>query len=283
MLLPRKKIWTLLLLVLAIVSTSVAQDYEDDDSEEPTARVARISFVEGESKIKRIDGEEWESIIDNLPVVEGDLIETRSDSRIEIQLDRYSFLRLGEDSVLKLTFLAEDGIALSLSKGSLVVTLIRFEKKDTYFEIDAPRSTIAIQKNGTYRIDAGNEYNKEVRVAVRDEGEARVYSTDSGFLLKDGRTARLFLDGNFAGEWETSRNSNFVDDFDEWSKDRNAMIAASFDDDDDRDYYDADIYGADDLDQYGDWVYISDYGHVWRPSSRSLATYLNWSLYRYGQ
>ncbi len=277
-----KRLWAFLLITPLLAGAVVGQDYEDDeDYQEPAARVVRVSYLNGEAQIKRIENEEWESVVSNLPLVEGDTIQTERGSRLEIQLDRYSFVRLDGDSTLKFTFLADEGIAISLSRGTLGVTLIRFDKNKSYLEIDAPSSTVAIQKSGVYRIDAGDEYNKEVRVSVRDDGEARVYSRDSGFVLKDGRSARLFLDGVMAGEWETSRNSRLSDSFDGWIRDQDERIAADLADRDDK-YFDDDIYGADDLRDHGDWIYTSDYGYVWSPYSRSIASYSNWSPYRYG-
>ena len=46
---------------------------DDDDTPDVTARVARISFIRGEAKIKHADGTDWEKVTLNLPVVEGAL------------------------------------------------------------------------------------------------------------------------------------------------------------------------------------------------------------------
>lgn len=270
------------MLIIPMLSIVVsAQNVGNEESQEPAARVARVSYLSGEARIQRIENEEWESVVNNLPLVEGDMIQTDRGSKLEIQLDRYGFLRLDENSTFKFTFLADEGVAISLSRGSLGITLIRFDKETSYLEIDAPDSTVAIQKSGVYRIDAGDEYNKEVRVSVRDEGEARVYSSDAGFTLKDDKSARLFLDGSMAGEWETSRISNLSDSFGSWIRDRDEQIASDFTNSDNQ-YYDDDVYGADDLRDNGDWTYTTDYGYIWRPHSRAIAGYSNWSPYRYG-
>lgn len=279
-----KRFRTVLLLIPLLAGIALGQDYvEADESYEPDARVARISVLVGDAKINRIESEDWETVVENLPVVEGDTIHTESNSKIEVQLDRYNYLHLDGNSTLKFVFLGDDGIALSLPQGTLGVRLIKFDFDKGYLEIDAPSSTVAIQKNGSYRIDAGDEFNREVRVSVRDDGQARVYSRDSGFVLKDGRTARLFLDGNLAGQWETARASTLLDGFDSWLQERNETIARLLGRDVDRDYYDDDIYGADVLDDYGRWTYTSNYGYLWRPHSTSIISYANWSPYRYGQ
>jgi len=272
--------------LLLLVGVTVAQDIPDSDSTsdntEPDARVARISHLSGKAQIKRIDAEEWEEAVENLPIVEGDSIQTDSGTKLELQFDDYTYLRMNENTSLKLTVLADDGIALSVPKGLIGVTLIKFDVDETYFEIDAPSSTVTLQKNGRYRIDAGDDLNKEVRVSIADIGEARVYSKDSGFALKPGRLAVLRLDGQDAGEWQNSRNSGRSDGFDLWLQDRDQMIATKLGSQDNG-YVDSDVYGDDDLDQNGDWVNTNDYGPVWRPSSRATSRYSNWSPYRYGQ
>ncbi len=127
---------------------------EDEDVPDVTARVARISFISGDAQIKRSGNEDWETANLNLPVVEGDEITTGSNSRIEIQFDNYQHLRLAGNSFLKIINLKDDGIAVSLSLGTLSLRITQFDKDKAYFEIDVPKTTVAVQKAGEYRIDA---------------------------------------------------------------------------------------------------------------------------------
>ena len=113
-------------------------------------------------------------------------------------------------------------------------------------------------------------------------GEARVYSDSAGFTLKSGRGARVFVEGDNAGEWETADAARNTDEFDNWASDRDATIAKRIKDAYYDKYYDNDIYGADDLDAYGEWVHTSNYGYVWRPYKNSISIYADWSPYRYG-
>ncbi|MGH9821225.1 MAG: DUF6600 domain-containing protein, partial [Pyrinomonadaceae bacterium] len=48
-------------------------------------------------------------------------------------------------------------------------------------------------------------------------------------------------------------------------------------------YYDRDIYGAEDLDNNGEWIHTDDYGYVWRPYQNVTGRYADWSPYRYGE
>jgi hypothetical protein len=253
---------------------------EDDDPDEVKARVARISVVSGDARIKRSDSDEWESVTLNLPVVEGDEIVTEGGARVELQLAKDQHLRLAENSSLKLITFSDDGVALSLSSGTMHIRLRAFTK-DKFFEIDAPKSTVAIQSSGSYRIDAGAVGASEIKITAFT-GEARIYTETSGFTLKNGRRARLFIDGPTQGEWETGDAVAAMDGFDRWAADRDEAIAlrlgAAYYDK----YYDDDIYGADDLNDNGQWIYTRDYGYVWRPYASATQSYADWSPYRYG-
>jgi hypothetical protein len=278
-----KKIWRAAFLVISLLfAGNVAAVTTDDYTPEVTARVARIGFLRGAAQIRRADAEDWERVTQNLPIVEGDEIATDAGARLEIQFNSRTYLRLAENSYLKISVLKDEGIAVSLSHGSLNLRVLEFDKSRTYFEIDAPQTTVAVQKAGMYRLDAGDKSKAEVRVAVTEDGEARIYSESSGFTLRSGRSARVFLDGNFAGEWETADAGRYADDFDSWALERDAIIAKRLKDAYYDKYYDRNIYGAEDLNDYGEWIYTRKYGYVWRPFRNSVAGYADWSPYRYG-
>ena len=64
------------------------------------------------------------------------------------------------------------------------------------------------------------------------------------------------------------------DDWDQWneSRDRDLEHSASYR------YVSPSIAGAEDLDNYGDWVYDAPYGYVWAPRVA-----VDWAPYRYGR
>ena len=93
----------------------------DDDADFPdtTSRVARISFIRGDVQIRRIGSTDWEKATLNLPIVEGDELATSGGSRLEIQFNNFSHLRLDENASLKIAVLRAEGIAVSLSQGTM--------------------------------------------------------------------------------------------------------------------------------------------------------------------
>lgn len=254
----------------------------DEEIPEVTARVSRISFIRGDVQIRRLDSREWERATLNLPIVEGDEITTSADARIEIQFNTYNYLRLDENSFLKVVNLKDEGIAVSLPEGTMSVRTDQFDKDVSYFEIDGPNTTVAVQKSGFYRIDAGKQGDNEVRVSILDKGEARIYSDNSGFTLKSGRSARVYIAGDNVGEWDTGSAGRDSNEFDTWAFNRDATIAANLKNSHYDKYYDRDIYGAEELNDNGEWVYTKKYGYVWRPYRSSINSYANWSPYRYG-
>lgn len=280
---PAKKIRWAFFFLLPFLFLNPKNAFADDYTPDVTARVARISFLQGDVQIRRADGTDWERAAQNLPIVEGDEIATDSNARLEIQFDSYMYLRLSENAYLKITTLRDEGIAVSLPEGTLSARVLNFDKDRAYFEIDAPKTTVAVERVGMYRVDAGSKSDSEIRVSVTDDGQAQVYSETSGFTLKNGRSATVQIEGNYAGEWETSDASKYADEFDSFALQRDAIIAKRLQNADYDKYYDRDEYGAEDLSEYGEWVFTKKYGYVWKPFHNSIASYSDWSPYRYGQ
>lgn len=273
---------SLFLCPLFLTNTTNAFGQEDDQQPQVTARVARINVLSGDVQVRHADSRDWERATLNLPLVEGDEIASSSNARLEIQFDTYNYLRLSENAYLKITTLRDEGVAVSLPQGTLSLRVFEFNKDKTFFEIDAPKTTIAVQKAGMFRIDAGDSTSSEIRVTVTEEGQARIYSENNGFTLRSGRSAKIFLGGDYAGESEVADASRFVDDFTEWTLERDTIVAKRLRDSYYDKYYDRDIYGADDLNEYGEWVYTRKHGYVWKPYRNSIARYADWSPYRYG-
>ena len=227
--------------------------------------------------VKRNGSDDWEQARLNTPLVEGDTVSTDARGRVEIQIDARNFLRLGANSMLRIVTLRDDGIALSLVEGLASLRLAKFDRDKEYFEIDAPKATMAAEQKGLYRIDVSRQ--GRVQVSARDGGRARIYSETSGFALRDGRTAELIYDGANAGDWEFIA-ANAADPWDLWVSEREQYLAQRLRYD--TQYYDSYVWGAEDLDAYGNWVYATDYGWIWRPHAHVISAYHDWAPYRYG-
>jgi len=268
---------SLLLTLFSITITARAVDDEPDDYE-VKARVVRVSLISGEATLKRNGNKDWEQIRLNYPLVEGDTVATGKDSRLEIQVDSRNFVRLAASSALRIVTLREEGVAMSVIEGTATVRLAKFDHdRGEYFEIDAPKTTLAAEKKGLYRIDVS--VDGRVRLTVRDGGQARIYSDTSGFTLRDGRSAELVVTGDNAGDWDLFAAAP-RDGVDDWVNEREQYLAQRLKYD--VKYFDEYVWGAEDLDAYGDWIRTDDYGWIWRPRAGTIAGYSDWAPYRYG-
>ena len=253
---------------------------EADDAYEETARVVRVSMLRGDVSLRRAGSKNWEKAALNLPLVEGDRLATGADARLEIQIDSRNFVRLGEYATLDIITLREEGVALSVPEGTATLSLANFDSGREYFEIDAPKTTLAAEQKGSYRLDVAQ--NGNVRVTVREGGRARLYSETSGFTLRDGRTAELaYQDAAADGDWELSA-ARSQDNWDNWVDERERFLASRLRYDRRERYYDNYVWGAEELDAYGDWVDSGEYGYVWRPHVTVINNYHDWAPYRYG-
>lgn len=274
----------LLSLLIALFSTSAAlasnaaddEDYADEYDTQ--ARVVRISLIRGDVQLKRAGARNWERATLNYPMVEGDTLATGDDARVEIQIDSKNFVRVGRNSVIRLVTLRDEGIALSLPEGTASLRLARFDREREYFEVDAPGTTIAAETEGLYRLDVAHD--GRVVVTARDGARARLYSESSGFTLRDGRRAEFVAYGDADGDWNIT-SAPARDDWDDWVREREHYLAERLRYD--NRYYDDYIWGAEELDAYGNWIYVNDYGWIWRPSVTVINNYYNWAPYRYGR
>ncbi|HEY9286064.1 MAG TPA: DUF6600 domain-containing protein, partial [Pyrinomonadaceae bacterium] len=270
-----------LLFTFSTLALAAGDDrYNDDDGYEETARVARISLLKGDVSVRRAGSDKWERAALNLPLVEGDRLATGADSRLEIQIDARNFLRVGEYATLDVVTLRDEGVALSLPEGTATLRLARFDREREYFEIDAPGTTVAAERAGLYRVDATND--GRVRVTVRADGRARIYNENSGFPLRHDRTAELVrANGADESDWNFSDAAS-SDSWDSWVDERERYLASRLRYEERERYYDSAVWGAEELDAYGDWVSDRDYGYVWRPHATVVNNYYNWAPYRHG-
>jgi hypothetical protein len=273
-------LFTLMILLSASLSVVRADDEDvDTDEYDVTARVVRTSLLEGQVDLRRAGNKAWEQARLNLPLVEGDTLATGRDARIELQIDAHNFVRIGADSLLRIVTLRSEGIVLSLVEGTATVRLARFDRQREYFEIDMPKTTMSVEQTGLYRLDVARDGG--LHLTVRDGGRARVYTNADGFTLRDERTATLTYAGGTEGDWQFSAAAPF-DTWDTWVNDRERYLAGRLRYEQRDRYYDADIWGAEELDAYGDWVYADNYGWVWRPHTAVTNSYNDWAPYRHG-
>lgn len=282
--LPTLLTLSLLLSILLISSAAFAQTNTspDDQSAEvddtaPVARVARLSFVDGDVSFLRAGVTEWAPAVENLPLLAGDQIYTGPGARAEVQLARGNYIRLSESTELTITDLSDSAAQFEITEGTAIIRIERLATVFRRFEVDTPNTAVLVQQDGLYRVEVRGEKNSELIVR---RGEAEVSTEEGSFKVREGH--KLLVDTATAGRLELAAD-NSRDDWDQWSYDRDTTIARTSVDAA-PDYvtnYETgnnDFYGVSDLSSYGTWTNYSSYGQCWIPRVGS-----DWAPYRSGQ
>ncbi len=264
-----------LLLGLITFGTAAAQSrnsYSDTDfrryNDEIRQTVGRISFLSGPVSFARGDEpDNWQAPAINVPVTLGDRLYTGRRGRAEIQIHGGASVRLNSETDLAALNLTDDTKQLSLNSG-VAAFLIRRLHSDEIFEVDTPNSAITFERRGDYRIDV--DPDGFTRVAVR-RGLAVVAAGGGQVTLHAGD--QMSIDGIDDPRYDIDSLVS-SDSFDRWVIDRESRIARARS----NQYVSDEIVGVADLDDYGRWEDIPEYGHVWSPASLEVG----WAPYRVG-
>ncbi len=251
--------------VLAFLASPALQ--AQDEGDDPSRGVARISVINGDVSVRRGDSGDWVAAAVNAPLVVEDRLLTGANSRAEVQFDYANMIRLGSDSEIRLSQLEYRRYQVQVARGITMFRVLRDSDADV--EVSTPTVSIRPQKKGIYRVAVREDGESEITVR---SGEVEVYTPQGVENLRSGKT--MLVRGTASDpEFQVVRAED-RDAFDGWSEQRDRALSQSRS----YQYVNRDIYGADDLDSYGVWVDAPGYGMVWRPSVDA-----GWAPYRQGR
>jgi hypothetical protein len=224
------------------------------DAVDPPGRVARISFLSGTASFRPASVDEWTNATLNYPLTIGDHLWTDRGARAELDLGTMvvRIAPLTEFSILNL----DDRTAqLRVTQGSVAVR-VRERGDDEDLEVDTPNGAADLLGPGNYRIDV-NENGDASNVTVR-HGEAEVTSAEATYPVQAAQT--FALNGTVRPTHNVA-TAVPIDEFEDWSlsRDRRADSAQSVQ------YVSRGTIGYADLDGYGVWRTVPEYGAVWVP------------------
>jgi DNA segregation ATPase FtsK/SpoIIIE-like protein len=250
------------LLLSLVVAPAVRAAYAD-----PPGRVAYLSDTRGDVGYSPAGEDEWFDVVRNRPLIRGDRLWTGGNARAELQVGSAAF-RLGPDTSVELLDI-DDGIAqVRMTQGTLNLSVRRLYSGQV-FEVATPMLAFTVERAGRYRIDVDPRSGVTTIVVWAGEGDA--HGDNSRFPLRAGDAVR-FYDSDLRDYEQYALPRE--DDFDRYSLDRDRRLqrAASLR------YVDDDMAGYAELDEYGSWSSVSDYGNVWFPRRVSA----DWAPYRDG-
>ena len=229
--------------------------------------VARVSLIHGDVSTQRGDSGDWSAATLNQPVMTGDKVSTADNARTELQLDFANIIRLGPNSKANVSNLTKKQIQIQLAEGIANYTVSKDSEAEP--EIDTPNVSIhPAHHDGVFRVEVRPD--GDTIVIVR-QGEAQIATPQGSTELQAGDMATVRGNADSA-QYKISQAPD-RDDWDRWNSDRDHMIrnASSWHHTNRR------YTGSQDLDAYGNWKNVPDYGDVWVPNEPD-----GWVPYRNG-
>ena len=236
-------------------------------AQDPSARVARASYLQGEVSFRPATVDDWTSATLNYPLTTGDHLWTDTASRAELQVGSNA-IRLAPLTAFEILSLDDNHVQLRLTQGAVLVSLNDLEDDDN-IEIDTPTGAVSLLRTGKYRVDV-SEDGATSTVTVR-QGNAEVASNSSTVPVRADETVLFTADGASPDV----RAAAPLDEYDEWAMARDRSIDQSVS----AQYVSRDMTGYEDLDANGTWDNDPQYGHVWIPAH----VVSGWAPYRYGR
>jgi hypothetical protein len=262
----RAQSWLVLFnLFLAVFILIPSRAVADDD--DPPSRVARLSYTTGEVSFSPSGTDDWVAAVLNRPITTGDKLWTDQNSRAELHIGSAA-IRLSEQTGFSFLNLDDRVMQIRLTEGTIGLRVRRMAQDET-IEIDTPNLAFSVLRPGRYRINV-NEAGDATVINVRD-GEGEVTGGGSAFTLHPDQQ------GYFTGTDALNPEIESLapeDSFDTWCNERDLREDHAVA----RRYVSDDVIGYEDLDEYGGWRPVPEYGTVWFPH----VSVVGWAPYRYG-
>ncbi len=264
---PFARITTVFSLLLLMTMSSFSVMAQADDPK-IAASPLRLSYVEGEVSFFRDGAEDWVEARYNTPLSAGDALYVGRDGDLELQMGSRAFIRADDDTQLTLLNQTADFIQFKVTSGRVSFDL-RTLPAGYSVEVDTPNAVFTIDRSGYYRVDV----NGDVHFITRRGGRAMMVPA-GGQAMSIQPSEEIVVRGDAMAKASTYVAPE-LDRWDRWNYERtdNLVDAVS------ERYLPAGIAGASDLDHYGRWRVVGDYGPVWVPDA--VAT--GWAPYSTGR
>jgi hypothetical protein len=250
-------------VVIFFIASSVAMSFADD----PPSRVARLKYISGQVSMQPGGVDDWAAATINRPMTTADRLWTDKDARAELHLGSAA-MRMDSETSLTLTNLNDSAVQLELDEGTLNLQIARLFHGEIY-EVDTPNTAFTILKAGDYRFDVDSNGDTTLVTVWKGKGVA----TGSGEAVRVESRKQVRFTGGMSLVHATY-NAPRADGFDEWCRVRGDREAHSIS----VRYVSPDVVGYEDLDGYGSWREVPNYGSVWFPARVAMG----WAPYSAG-
>ena len=232
---------------------------------DPPARAGRLNYVHGTVSLAPGQAPDaWAVAVLNRPLTTGDRLWTDRDGYAEFHVGSTA-VRLAPRTNVDVLTLDDDTLQLRLAQGD--VNLRVRDVSDDDIEISTPNGAVLLEQSGSYRIST--DPNGDATSVIVHQGRAHVLAPYGDLALQAGQHVTLSGPDGMPSEIVSARR----DAFDNWSAEldrREDQIASTR-------YVSPRMTGYEDLDAYGAWRSMPEYGAVWVPRVPA-----GWAPYRHG-
>jgi len=224
-----------------------------DDQNAPG--VARVSMIKGDVTVQRGDSNDIVTATMNMPLNPGDKLMTGNNSRAEIQLDFANVLRLADNSSASIATLNRSQIQVQIGEGLAYYS--QFRGNEASVEIDSPNVAIQPDKESSMSVFVNSGGQTEVTVR---HGETTMSTPQGSTRVRTGQM--ITVQGTGSDVQYKVTDAPAKTDWDAFNQDRDRLIERA----DSWKHTDRYYTGTQDLDPYGKWTEVPDYGQVWVPN-----------------
>jgi FecR protein len=243
----------LLAVIAALVCVFTVSALADSN-----ARIVRLSDVQGDVKIDRMTGQEYERAFLNMPITQGVRLWAGDGARAEVEFEDGSTIHLTPDTILQFTDLSlrDSGAKVSTVDMKQGQAYFAFAgKKDDEFKVTFVRESLRLTQDAHLRANVGDA---SAEVAVL-KGNVDIQGPSGQVQLSKNQTVTFDLANN--DKYEIAKNVE-KDPFDEWDKKQTEYHDRYYA----KNSYDTPYrYGVSDLNYYGNYYNVPGYGYMWRP------------------
>ena len=230
-----------------------------------TTALVRLSYVQGQVKVLEGDKTLFDQAQANMPLLSGYALTTGEDGQAEVEFTDGSVARVTPNSELRLDHLTGPDTRNETTDLTMVSGLGYFELNTAdgqHFTVHFNAAEARPVTNAIFRVDLDNAPDLAVFT-----GTVRT-SANGGFdqTVEEGNS--LHFDPNDLSNATTAAIQ--ADSWDQWNQDRDNQIAQEAQQQTTarENSGAANEPGWDDLDAYGDWYPMENYGNVWVPSDQ---------------
>jgi hypothetical protein len=296
----RMKLWphgTLIILAGAIIAAVAAlffTRYERTASAKQLPLAARIERVDGQVGLNRsldqTQNAQWVEATANTPISVGDRVITRDNSRTDIAFTGRNFATLQANTSLDVLELSNQKNQLALREGSALFDVGSLPSGEL-FEVATPCGAVDVKQAGLYQVAIDEQGNA---VANTLNGLAEVVGQSGTGEIQRGESLTLSCQsgqGAVLSRIDRGQAGGLVDSYYRYRYPKrydgryinyDTYLSDPYYYDPYRSYtsykYVSEyIPGVEDLDDYGNWQYVSNYGYCWHPYAETA-----WAPYQSG-